>query len=50
MPCGHKTKTKNRSSIVTNSVKTLKTVHVEQKSFKKAQRLVFNPVIFLIGV
>ena len=45
-----KIKSKNRSSVVTNSVKTLKMVHVEKKSFKKAQRLVFNPVVFLIGV
>ena len=34
MPCGGKTKTKNRSNIVTNSTKTLKMVHIEKKLFK----------------
>jgi len=35
MPHGQKTKTYNRSNIVTNSVKTLKMVHIKKKSFKK---------------
>ena len=34
MPRGQKTKTQNRSNIVTNSIKTLKMVHIK-KMFKK---------------
>ena len=32
MPCGQKTKAKNRSNVVTNLINTLKTVHVKKKS------------------
>ena len=35
MPCGQNTKIENRSNIVTNSVKTLKMVHVKKKKIKK---------------
>ena len=38
-PCGQKTKTQNRSSIVTNSVKTLKMVHGKKNLKKKKQKL-----------
>ena len=32
-----KTKTENRSNIVTNSIKTLKTVHIKKKNLKQEQ-------------
>ena len=32
-----KTKTQNRSNIVTDSIKTLETVHIKKKIFKKNQ-------------
>ena len=37
MPLGQKTKTKtqNRSNIVTNSIKTLTMVHIKKKNLKK---------------
>ena len=35
MPQGQKTKTQNRSNIVTNLIKTLKMVHVKKKFLKK---------------
>ena len=31
MPCGQKAKTENRNNIVTNSIKTLKIVHIKKK-------------------
>ena len=41
MPCGQKTKTKNRSNIVTHSIKTLKMVHIKKtkKNLKKKLRM-----------
>ena len=33
MPGGQKNKTENRNSIVTNSIKTFKMVHIKKKSF-----------------
>ena len=32
MPQGQKTKTENRNNIVTNSIKTLKMVHIKEQS------------------
>ena len=32
---GQETKTENRSNIVTNSIKTLKMVHIKKKNLKK---------------
>ena len=37
IPCSQKTKTENRGSVVTNSIKTLKTVHI-RKTFKKKSK------------
>ena len=36
MPCGQKNQ--NRSNIVTNSIKTLKMVHIKKKSLKKVNK------------
>ena len=38
MPCGQKTKTENRNNVVTNSVKTLKTVHIRKEKTKDKVR------------
>ena len=39
MPHGQKTKTYNRSNIITNPIKTLKMVHVKKKKgFKKQNK------------
>ena len=38
MPHGQKTEHKNRSNIVTNSIKTLKMVRIKKKIFKKIER------------
>ena len=38
MPQGQKTKTYSRSNIVTNSIKTLKIVHIKKKIFKKKKK------------
>ena len=35
MPWSQRTKMQNRSNIVTNSIKTLKMVHIKKKSLKK---------------
>ena len=42
-PCGQKTKTQNRSNIVTNSIKTLKMVHIKTK-WNKAKLKVQRPM------
>jgi len=39
MHYGQKTNTLNRSSIVTNSIKTLKMVHIKKKILKKKKRV-----------
>ena len=39
MPFGQRTKTENRSSIVTNSVKALKMFHIKKVFFKKGHRV-----------
>ena len=39
MPAAKKTKRKNRSNIVTNSIKTLKMVYIKKKKQKKNQNM-----------
>ena len=34
MPSGQNTKTENRSNVITNSIKTVKMVHIKKKSLK----------------
>ena len=43
MHYGQKTNTLNRSSIVTNSIKTLKMVHIKKKNLKKKKRVARGP-------
>ena len=38
VPHGQKTKTENRSNIVTNSIKTLKMVHIKKYIYIKRKR------------
>ena len=38
MTCGQKAKTKNRSNIVTNSIKTLKMLHIKKKKNLKKKK------------
>ena len=40
MPCGQKTKTENRNNIVTNSIKTLKMVHIQKKKILKKNTII----------
>ena len=38
MPRGEKTKTQNRSNLVTDSIKTLKMVHIKKGILKKKEK------------
>ena len=42
MPLGQETKTENRSNIVTNSIKTLKMIHIKKKMIH-----IKNTILFL---
>ena len=49
MACGQETKTQNRSNVVTNSIKTLKMVHIK-KSLKNFKNKNYDPAIPLLGI
>ena len=44
-----KTNTQNRSNIVTNSIKTLKMVHIKKKILKKNRKAVPTIIIYVIS-
>ena len=51
MPCVQKTKAGNRSNIVTNSIKTLKIVHIKKNLFlKKGTFLQIQPHYEVLGL
>ena len=48
MPLGQKTKTENRSNIVTHLIRTFQTVHVKKKIFKKIKYTISVKVFFSV--
>ena len=48
MPLGQKSKTENRSNIVTNLIRTFQMVHVKKKIFKKIKYTISVKVFFSI--
>ena len=52
VPCGQKTKTRNRSNIVTNSIEIFKVVHIKKKIFKqeKKKQFLYMYLVLALGV